>query len=1178
MRIPYILKACYVFSLLIWLLSIRVFAQSDAPISQFATGNADAMSIFGQYPQISYTGVPNINIPIYNFTYEGLSLPVTLSYNNNLVKPYNTGSWVGLGWDITAGGVINRTVNGKPDDCNWYGHRDDSLTHDTQMGYYYNHSYLSSSNWTDSLTILKAFDDLHYTFSHTGSDSVTTPTIRDYCPDTFTFSIGDMSGSFYLDDQGKWKVKSKNKVKVVIDNDNDFTTVAEASPIDNHSYLSRITLIDNRGISYVFGGPNAYEEVKNDPKDTLDIFAKSWYIKTITFPNGKQITFDYIKGPFVNVSQPGFFDGVRIVAINQRNHPVYLTAIHSDLADISFISSQRASHYSELDSIKISSKSSIDPLRKFAFAYTSTKTGSFKLTDLTQLDKNNHVGAHYGFGYDTEIFDSLSIHPNTDHWGYYNTKGAVTRYASVWPSAQTGFDWDEYTEYRDRNDFHAKAEMLERITYPTGGYTTYAWEPNEASSFIYYDNKLCFFADSGLRYYFLQPGGVRIKQITNYDNTNAKIGSKNFYYLNNFTPYDITHHPLDTARSSGILHTLPPQLYFQLAPVAFSIFPVNSILDGESHVTYSEVAEVNNDGSYTVTKYTNSDNGYGNVMYEKFVHDNLAAVNHHYILPTYSSNVQERGAPLNVRTYSNTGALLSARGYEYTTVVNNLQFVKAYDLEPEAYGVAPYKGSNNYFNSYRGSAIKIFTNNFYPLSIKDTLYNNTSYPLVKTTTMTYDTASANLTKVRVTYNSKRQTEETDYLYPPDMVSGSHDPNGVYAAMTAANYISPVIETIHKLNGTQLSLSKTDYKSYMPLGYYSFFVPDSSLVQYGTNAAKTTEKYSSYDGYGHLGTDLKNGLFPTAYLYGYNNNLLIAKVVNAQQEEVMFEDFEQSTAANAIVAGAAHSGTHYYLGDYIPNFVVPDGRAYVISFWYHSSGNTWKYKEQPYVRFQTILPTGANAVDDILIYPADAQATTYSYNTLAGVTSITDSRGNAVSYEYDDLQRLVNIKDQDGNIKTHYCYNYAGQETDCTVAGVDSLPAPITATGIYVRTEITNLNTEYFDSDDTEQSYITSGDVCIKFYADPEATIPLTLDHDVTVTLDESVQTTYDGTLTDNDQEYGTYTAHAGDSSYCLGTMDLYYIYEYLDGMGNLVHYTDNTYNYSVLAGSPYYTKLPDVQF
>jgi YD repeat-containing protein len=85
-------------------------------------------------------------------------------------------------------------------------------------------------------------------------------------------------------------------------------------------------------------------------------------------------------------------------------------------------------------------------------------------------------------------------------------------------------------------------------------------------------------------------------------------------------------------------------------------------------------------------------------------------------------------------------------------------------------------------------------------------------------------------------------------------------------------------------------------------------------------------------------------------------------------------------------------------------------------------------------FEMYPDAGGNSilVDDIRIHPTGAQMTTYTFSPLVGMTSMTDAKGMTVYYEYDNFQRLINIKDQDGNIKTHYCYNYAGQQTDCAI--------------------------------------------------------------------------------------------------------------------------------------------------
>ena len=54
---------------------------------------------------------------------------------------------------------------------------------------------------------------------------------------------------------------------------------------------------------------------------------------------------------------------------------------------------------------------------------------------------------------------------------------------------------------------------------------------------------------------------------------------------------------------------------------------------------------------------------------------------------------------------------------------------------------------------------------------------------------------------------------------------------------------------------------------------------------------------------------------------------------------------------------------------------------------------------------------------------NAMVTTYTYDPLIGVTSITDPRGETIYYEYDEFNRLKQVKDADGNILSENEYHY-----------------------------------------------------------------------------------------------------------------------------------------------------------
>ncbi|WP_422106033.1 hypothetical protein [Winogradskyella sp.] len=64
-----------------------------------------------------------------------------------------------------------------------------------------------------------------------------------------------------------------------------------------------------------------------------------------------------------------------------------------------------------------------------------------------------------------------------------------------------------------------------------------------------------------------------------------------------------------------------------------------------------------------------------------------------------------------------------------------------------------------------------------------------------------------------------------------------------------------------------------------------------------------------------------------------------------------------------------------------------------------------------------------ALDGLRTAFPDAMVTTYTYDSLIGITSMTDPKGYTVYYEYDGLNRLERVKDADGNILSENKYHY-----------------------------------------------------------------------------------------------------------------------------------------------------------
>jgi YD repeat-containing protein len=85
----------------------------------------------------------------------------------------------------------------------------------------------------------------------------------------------------------------------------------------------------------------------------------------------------------------------------------------------------------------------------------------------------------------------------------------------------------------------------------------------------------------------------------------------------------------------------------------------------------------------------------------------------------------------------------------------------------------------------------------------------------------------------------------------------------------------------------------------------------------------------------------------------------------------------------------------------------------------------------------------------------AQVTTYTYTKTGDLTSETDPGNHTTFYEYDALGRLSNVKDQDGNVLKKICYGYSGLAQSC---GFDMTPL-WTSTGT-IRCQPCSINSAY----------------------------------------------------------------------------------------------------------------------
>jgi hypothetical protein len=188
---------------------------------------------------------------------------------------------------------------------------------------------------------------------------------------------------------------------------------------------------------------------------------------------------------------------------------------------------------------------------------------------------------------------------------------------------------------------------------------------------------------------------------------------------------------------------------------------------------------------------------------------------------------------------------------------------------------------------------------------------------------------------------------------------------------------------------------------------------------------------------------------STYLWDYNGELPVATVANVDSADVAYTSFEADGTGNWVVGSAIRdttqgiTGTRSYL---LSNGTISKGgltstKTYVVSYWtkntapltitgtitgYPKKGatlNGWTYYEHQVTGQTSVTLSGTGNIDEVRLYPNDAQMKTFTYDPLVGITSEADAKDQVSYYEYDTFQRLINIKDQYGNIIKHFSYHY-----------------------------------------------------------------------------------------------------------------------------------------------------------
>lgn len=224
-------------------------------------------------------------------------------------------------------------------------------------------------------------------------------------------------------------------------------------------------------------------------------------------------------------------------------------------------------------------------------------------------------------------------------------------------------------------------------------------------------------------------------------------------------------------------------------------------------------------------------------------------------------------------------------------------------------------------------------------------------------------------------------------------------------------------------------------------------PLTSVIQTKSGSSTVYINQHVYQGYDikqNITQDKPLGNPVRSFLWTSHMTEIMASFENASLDQVAFTNFESNGKGNWNYSGttthdtSAPTGTKVYNATSTINKTgLNSSLTYVLKYWAKSpsafsiSGGTatiirtkglWSLYSRQFTGLSAVSISGSVLVDDVTLHPLGAKINTYTFNTLVGISSTTDSSGNILYYEYDGFGRLKYIRDDQGKIIESYQYH------------------------------------------------------------------------------------------------------------------------------------------------------------
>lgn len=217
-----------------------------------------------------YNGLPVINIPVCELEFGSLKYPISLNYSYNGFKVEDVAGWLGLGWDITATGMISHIVRGKLDE-------------DSFFGYYRVRELVGIPDPINDATAYSYFT------SNLSNDNKRrfANGVYDGIPDTYEIKANNISGSIIKLNSGEYVTVPFKKYKITKNGDL-WQITDESGNLYRFGRLGEGS--DNYGLEYT-----GYEYCDGDlSHEDQKSYISNWFLREIVTNTNDTIRFNYV--------------------------------------------------------------------------------------------------------------------------------------------------------------------------------------------------------------------------------------------------------------------------------------------------------------------------------------------------------------------------------------------------------------------------------------------------------------------------------------------------------------------------------------------------------------------------------------------------------------------------------------------------------------------------------------------------------------------------------------------------------------------------------------------------------------------------------------------------------------------------------------------------------------------